>query len=89
MPPVTQPSGVPYVPPARFDLSDLMLQDVITLWRKAVEAPGALTQPEADMIAFSVAPLLEELQQRRAAMSVIESLTRPGTVVAFERRGRE
>jgi hypothetical protein len=44
---------------------------------------------EADMIAYSVAPFLDELQQRRAAMAMIETLTRPGTVVAFERRGLE
>jgi hypothetical protein len=82
-------SGVPFVPPARFDLSDRMLQNVADLWRKAVENTDTLTALEADMIAYSVAPFLDELQQRRAAMAMIETLTRPGTVVAFERRGLE
>ena len=95
MQPLSQPasppaaSGVPFVPSARLDLSDRMLQTVADLWHKAVENPGTLTAAEADMIAFSVAPFRDELQQRRAAMAMIETLTRPGTVVAFERRGKE
>jgi hypothetical protein len=72
------------------DFSNLMGNVANKRLRAAYEQnPGTLTAAEADMIAFSVAPFLDELQQRRAAMAMIETLTRPGTVVAFERRGKE
>lgn len=85
MPPIAQPTGVPFVPGARLDLTDPLLTHTRDLWGRVVDGNLPITAAEMDFLGGVVGPLLDELAQRRAAMSVIETALRPGTVVAFER----
>lgn len=85
MPPTAKPNRMPFVPDARASLNDTLLDDTRNLWARAVSGGDALTQAEVDLLAVCIGPFLDELAQRRAAMSVIETAVRPGTVIAFER----
>lgn len=75
----------PYVPPARLDLSDQLLTNTRDLWSRVVDGQQPITPAEMDFLGAVIGPLLDELVQRRAAMTLIETALKPGTVVAFER----